>query len=262
MKSLLTALDEGRLVELPDADKNKALEYLSLLIEAIPGIAQRNDIVQEVQKREITGNTGIGKGIACPHARREGEGDLLCAIGWSPQGIDYGAPDGQKVHLVVMYYIPDSEKNYYLKEISSLAQAVDKTGDISTIIKAQDIHAVRNQLLDWVGLAIDAALPEPKARMIKLQERVAAAAAAEAVGVKKPFLIVPFSVLLSLSQKPIILTHDPDFQRLAESQLTLAALLKEGETFPLAEYQVIVRSVTNYVADWNLHECFAVKAAG
>jgi mannitol/fructose-specific phosphotransferase system IIA component (Ntr-type) len=88
MKSLLTALDEGRLVELPDTDKNKALEYLALLIEAIPGIAQRNDIVQEVQKREISGNTGIGKGIACPHARRDGEGDLLCAIGWSPQGID------------------------------------------------------------------------------------------------------------------------------------------------------------------------------
>ena len=52
MKSLLSALDEGRLVELPDTDKEKTLEYLALLIEAIPGIAQRNDIVQEVKKRE------------------------------------------------------------------------------------------------------------------------------------------------------------------------------------------------------------------
>jgi mannitol/fructose-specific phosphotransferase system IIA component (Ntr-type) len=259
MKSLLTALDEGRLVELPDTDKNKALEYLALLIEAIPGIAQRNDIVQEVEKREVSGNTGIGKGIACPHARREGEGDLLCAIGWSPQGIDYAAPDGQKVHLVVMYYIPDSEKNYYLKEISSLAQAVEKTGDISTIIMAQDIHAVRNQLLDWVSLAIDAAAPEPKARMIKLQEREAAVAAAEAVQAKAPFLIVPFSVVLSAAQKPIILTHDADFLRIGESQPALPSLLKTSETFSLAGYQIVVRSVTSYAADWALHECLAIK---
>ncbi|MGA3051674.1 MAG: PTS sugar transporter subunit IIA [Chitinispirillaceae bacterium] len=259
MKSLLTALDEGRLVELPDTDKNKALEYLALLIEAIPGIAQRNDIVQEVQKREISGNTGIGKGIACPHARRDGEGDLLCAIGWSPQGIDYDAPDKEKVHLVVMYYIPDSEKNFYLKEISSLAKAVEKTGDISSIIKAQDIHAVRNQLLDWVSLAIDAAAPEPKARMIKLQEREAAVAAAEAVGAKKLILIVPFSVVLSTAQKPIILTQDADFLRTAESQTTLPGLLKGGETFPLSGYQIVVRSVTSYAANWVLHECFAVK---
>jgi mannitol/fructose-specific phosphotransferase system IIA component (Ntr-type) len=259
MKSLLSALDEGRLVELPDTGKDKALEYLALLIEAIPGIAQRNDIVQEVQKRELSGNTGIGKGIACPHARREGEGDLLCAIGWSPQGIDYVAPDGQRVHLVIMYYIPDSEKNLYLKEISSLAKALEKSGDISTIINAQDIHAVRNQLLDWVSLAIDAAAPEPKARMIKLQEREAAVAAAEAVQEKKPFLIVPFSVVLSTTQKPIILTRDADFLRIAESQATLAGLLKGGADFPLAGYQIVVRSVTSYAADLALHECFAIK---
>ncbi len=262
MKSLLTALDEGRLVELPDTDKNKALEYLALLIEAIPGIAQRNDIVQEVQKRELSGNTGIGKGIACPHARREGEGDLLCAIGWSPLGIAYDAPDGEKVHLVIMYYIPDSEKNYYLKEISSLAKALDKTDDIATIIKAQDIHAVRNQLLDWVSLAIDATTPEPKARMIKLQEREAAVAAAEAVQAQKPFLIVPFSVVLSLAQKPVILTHDIDFLRIAESQPTLSGLLKGSETFPLAGYQILVRSVNSFLADLIQYECFAIKIGG
>ena len=259
MKSLLTALDEGRLVELPDADKDKALEYLALLIEAIPGIAQRNDIVLEVKKREASGNTGIGKGIACPHARREGEGDLLCAIGWSPQGIDYGAADGQKVHLVIMYYIPDSEKNYYLKEISSLARAVDKAGDISTIIKAQDIHAVRNQLLDWISYAIDTGTPEPKARMIKLQEREAAAVLAAAGAPQAPFLIIPFSVLLSAAQKPVVLSRDPEFTRFAETQNNLVNLLKGGKNFPFSGYQVVVRSVASFAGDRSLHECLAIK---
>ena len=179
MKSLLSALQEGRLVELPDPDKDKALEYLALLIEAIPDVHNQADIVQEVKDREATASTALGKGIACPHARKSGEGDLLCAVGWSPQGIDYGAPDGQKVHLVIMYFIPDSQRNSYLKEISGLAKAVEKTYGIASIANAGDIHAVRSQLLDWVGFAIDSAIPDAKARMIKLQDKQAAILAAE-----------------------------------------------------------------------------------
>ena len=36
MKSLLDALQEGRLIELPEADKDRSLQYLGTLIEAIP----------------------------------------------------------------------------------------------------------------------------------------------------------------------------------------------------------------------------------
>src|SRR5271157_506723 len=187
MKSLLSALQEGRLVELPDPNKEKALEYLALLIEAIPDGHAQADIVQEVKQREAAASTALGKGIACPHARRIGEGDLLCAVGWSPQGIDYGAPDGQKVQLVIMYFIPDSQRNSYLKEISGLAKAVDKSKGIASIATAGDIHAVRSQLLDWVAYAIDTAIPDAKARMIKLQEKQAAILAEGPGKAARPF---------------------------------------------------------------------------
>ena len=64
MRSLLDALQEGRLVELPEVDKTKALEYLALLIEAIPDIGNRTDLVKAVNDRETQFNTGIGKGVA------------------------------------------------------------------------------------------------------------------------------------------------------------------------------------------------------
>ena len=98
--------------------------------------------------------------------------------------------------------------------------------------------------------------------MIKLQEREAAVAAAEAVQAQKPFLIVPFSVVLSPAQRQVILTHDADFLRIAESQPTLSGLLKGSETFPLAGYQILVRSVNSYLADWIQYECFAIKIGG
>jgi len=51
MKSLLNALQEGRLIELPDTGKDKALEYLALLIEAIPDIGTGVDLVEAVRVR-------------------------------------------------------------------------------------------------------------------------------------------------------------------------------------------------------------------
>ncbi|HUI91770.1 MAG TPA: PTS sugar transporter subunit IIA [Chitinivibrionales bacterium] len=258
MKSLLTAIDEGRLVELPDANKEKALEFLALLIEAIPGIAAKNDIVLEVKVRERTGNTGIGKGVACPHARREGEGDLLCAIGWSPQGIDYGSIDGQKVHLVIMYYIPDSQRNYYLKEISGLARAIETAGGITTINNATDIHAVRDQLLDWISYVLDSAVPESRARMIKLQEKEAAG---EVRG-KASVSIIPFSVILVEAQKPLVLSPDASFLRVMESQAGLSDLMKKNEPFEVGGYQVIVRTSSSFALNRFLHECLAIKIGG
>src|SRR6266404_4068209 len=176
MRSLLNALQDGRLVELPDTDKMKSLKYLAHLIEAIPEIGGSIDLAEQVIAQEQSNNTGIGLGVACPHVRVPGNGDLLSAVGWSPAGVDYGSKDGKKVHLVVMYYIPESQKNTYLKEVSSLVRAVRPEGEIQSIAKAEDIAKVREELLDWVQASIDAGIPETKARMIRLEARQAAMA--------------------------------------------------------------------------------------
>src|SRR5882724_6056371 len=181
MRSLLRALQEGRLVELPDTDKDKSLQYLAHLIEAIPEVPS-TELAEDALAREKSGNTGIGLGVACPHVRSQNDGPLLCAVGWSPAGIDYGSKDGGKVHLVVMYYIPDSQKTTYLREVSALAGAIKREGGIQAIAKAADIPTVRDELLDWVSAATEAGMPETKARMIRLEARQAMAEAPAAPG--------------------------------------------------------------------------------
>ena len=69
MDSLLDALQEGRLIELPDHNKDQVLKFLAHIIEAIPWIPPNTDVVGLVMAREILTNTALGKGWACPHAR-------------------------------------------------------------------------------------------------------------------------------------------------------------------------------------------------
>src|SRR5512137_227589 len=99
MRRLLNALQDGRLFELPEAGKERALEFLARILDANPDIEVGTDAIEAVKQREQECNTGIGLGVAVPHVRaKRDEGELFCAIGWSQPGIEYGAPDGKPVH--------------------------------------------------------------------------------------------------------------------------------------------------------------------
>ena len=50
----------------------------------------------------------------------------MCAIGWSPKGIVYGPPGELPVEMVVMYLVPENQKNHYLKEVSIAGQGAEK----------------------------------------------------------------------------------------------------------------------------------------
>lgn len=260
MKSLLDALQDGRLVELPTNDKNDVLEYLALLLEAIPDIHSDIDIVEEILKREKEGNTGLGKGIAIPHLRAKHEGEMLCAVGWSPEGIDYGAPDGKRVHIVIMYFVPDSARATYLKELSSLAKAVLKSsGDILSN-ELSDIHDVRSKLLDWVEMSVNETLPDVTARMIRLEQKQAAKEAAVLASVEKqPFSVIPFTFITFESGESKILAQDKEFVERFERSAELAKITAANNALLMEGYYVKVTSSQNYFPNRVLHTCIAIK---
>ncbi|HVT72722.1 MAG TPA: PTS sugar transporter subunit IIA [Lacunisphaera sp.] len=272
MRSILNALQDGRLFELPDAGKDRALEFLARILDANPDIVVGTDTIEEVKKRERECNTGIGLGVGIPHIRAQREeGELFCAIGWSPPGIDYGAADGQHVHLVVMYYIPGAQKNVYLKEVSILFKAIRKTGGIEPVAHAPDLNAVRNQLLDWVSAAMGETGPEAVARMIKLDVKQTQAGPAAAAA---PLPAVPagaalrtegkaaaFQVLHHASGAVTVLATDAAWVGALEKDSTLATRLATSLPFSLEGRQVFVVASTPYAAGRVLYSCVAIPLA-
>jgi len=261
MKSLLDALQEGRLVELPTNDKNKVLKYLALLLEAVPDIQSSVDIVKEIEDREAEGNTGLGKGIACPHVRIKREGELLCAVGWSPEGIDYGAHDAKKVHIVIMYYIPDTQRVAYLKELSSLAKAVSKDKNEVMFESIADIQTVRNKLLDWVEMSVSDALPDATARMIRLEQKQQATEVAppRVEPGKKTVTIIPFTFIGLESGDYKILAQDKDFVDRFEPTKSFSKLLTTPELLEAEGYCISVISSLYYAGNRVVRECVAIK---
>ena len=260
MKSILTALQDGRLIELSDTDKGKALGYMASIMEAIPEVSSNVDVAGGVLEREGKANTGICKGWACPHIRVDGDGELFSVIGWSPAGIDYGAPDKAKVHLLVMYYIPENQRMVYLKELSGLAKAIQKGQGIENIEKAASLNDVRNELLNWVSASIDNTLPQAKARMIKLEAKHAQVAEAVEAAVftgKGLERLVPFYMITGNGSRNLALSQDAELVQVIEA--ADLAQLGEKQDFEAGHYKVFVRSRTLYKPNRAMYDCIAVK---
>jgi len=64
------------------------------------------DIAKAVIKRENEASTGIGKGVAVPHARHKAVKKVVAAIGISATGIDFSALDKQPVYTVILLLSP------------------------------------------------------------------------------------------------------------------------------------------------------------
>lgn len=259
MRSLLTALQEGRLIELPENDKTKALEYLATLIEAIPDANIEGGVTEKVLAREQAHNTGIGKGWGCPHVRSPKDGELLCAVGWSPDGIDYGASDHQRVHIVVMYFVPDTQKNAYLKEISSLAKAIMTQPALQDLQSLTELSEARNRLLDAISVALESTAPDARARMIQIEVRQSASKD-ELSTIPADFAnILPLSILVVPGAKPIVLCQNQELVIALEGSAQLVTDLAQHSQHEHQGFKIFSRAASSYQPDRLLYDCLAIR---
>jgi nitrogen PTS system EIIA component len=268
MDSLLDALQEGRLIELPDNDKFDSLQFLAHIIEAIPSVPKGTDVVGMVLAREKNTVTALGKSFACPHARVPYDEDLICAIGWSPTGINYGAPDNIPVHIVIMYLVPDNQRNHYLKEISLLAKALQSIDNLDAVRTATDLDSIRNYLLDLVNNSKSIIGSETRAKMIQLEAR--SAFVEQKIQQLSNIIIEPVIIVAGLNQKPVILSQNKELVDLLDNMLNEQSPQKVNSeqfidsistkgVFEYNGWRIVKRQSSIFQANRFLLDCYAVK---
>jgi mannitol/fructose-specific phosphotransferase system IIA component (Ntr-type) len=83
----------------------------------------RDVLLTLLRKREALGSTGIGSGVAIPHARSLVVDRLRVAFGRKAGGLEFGAVDGQPVRFVFLIVAPPLEvSNQYLPVLGRIAQ--------------------------------------------------------------------------------------------------------------------------------------------
>ncbi|HAR96893.1 MAG TPA: hypothetical protein DCR97_13170 [Deltaproteobacteria bacterium] len=259
MDTLLDALQEGRLIELPDNDKKDALQFLAHILEAIPSIPAGTDVEGLVMAREASVSTAIGKGWACPHARVSFDEDLMCVVGWSPTGIDFGAPDDIPVYIIAMYLVPTNQRNHYLREISILAKALTAYGEPEKWRSARELNEIRDDLLDLICSTKETVGPDTRARMIRLQARPAVEALLSPD--LSNLVIEPVTLVTAPGVRCVVLAQDPGLVGLLDSTGDLIDAIAGDGVLETGGWRLIRRDTVVYQADRVVYDCLAIRVS-
>lgn len=79
-------------------------------------------VAEAVWNREHIMSTGLGKGLAVPHARLEGLSAPIVALGISEEGIDFDAPDGLPAQIIFLILTPLHDSSAQLEILSDIAK--------------------------------------------------------------------------------------------------------------------------------------------
>ncbi len=84
--------------------------------------ASRESILAALKQREETMSTGIGFGIAIPHASSEDVEEVVAAFGRSTKGIEFDALDNAPVKFVVLFVVPKNQFQTHLRTLAAIAK--------------------------------------------------------------------------------------------------------------------------------------------
>lgn len=118
----------GIALDLTARTRTEVLDQLMALCARSGAVSVPEDARQAVLAREHKGSTGMEHGVALPHARTEAVDRMVCAVGISRQGVDFGALDGQLSHIFVMVLMPPSVTTEYTRLTGTLMRALDEPG--------------------------------------------------------------------------------------------------------------------------------------
>jgi len=112
------------ILDLKATDRWVAIEELVNILVAKKYIEawRRESVIQAVNNREKTMSTGIGFGIAIPHASTDAITKVTAIFARSPHGINFFSLDNQPVKIIVLFLVPAGQYQQHLKTLASISR--------------------------------------------------------------------------------------------------------------------------------------------
>jgi PTS system nitrogen regulatory IIA component len=126
--------------ELTPGDKEETLQRLTrLALKGLKGECQSGpeQVLAALREREAVTSTGIGNGVAIPHAKIDGLARMSLVLGRSATGIDFQALDDAPVHLVFMVIAPPKAISDYLKLLAAISAFVKNERNRKALLAAR-----------------------------------------------------------------------------------------------------------------------------
>ena len=139
-------------------DKVGLLRELAGRVAPLAGV-KAEVILKALNAREKLGSTGVGRGIAIPHARIDGVKRLVGVFASLRKPIDFAAIDEQPVDLVFLLLIPSGAGNEHVAALAAVSRRLRDTSVVKELRAERDGARLHARL---TGEGPDAPAPKPR----------------------------------------------------------------------------------------------------
>ncbi len=107
--------------DLDASNKEDIIKELVELVSGSPMVKDAEKLLKDVQNRENLVTTGVGYGVAFPHAKTKSVKGIIIAFGRCIKGVDFDAMDHKKVHLFFLIAAPEDAIGAHLNVMARLS---------------------------------------------------------------------------------------------------------------------------------------------
>ena len=125
-------------VPLEAFDKEEAIAELVELLVRTGKIKDRDGAVEALYVRETKGSTGIGGGVAIPHAKQDDLSGVALAVGVSRDGIEFDAADNEPVYLVFLVMAESHNPGPNVEVLADIGHLMQIPGVYKEMVAAKD----------------------------------------------------------------------------------------------------------------------------
>ena len=135
--SLVGLLDESLVkVGLESRGKEELFEEMADMLVRAGKVSDKEAIVKAIRDREAVMTTGVGKGVAIPHAKTDTIDGVVASVGTSADGIEYDAIDGEPVHLVFFVISATNAPELNIQTLATMARIMMVPGSYRRLCEA------------------------------------------------------------------------------------------------------------------------------
>jgi PTS system nitrogen regulatory IIA component len=139
---------EDILLDVDAPSKTRVFEEVGRLLERRHGLSQM-EVVDSLCAREKMGSTGLGQGVAIPHARVKSLHTAVAAYVRTSLPIQFDAPDGKPVSDMVVLLVPQHATEEHLQILASVAEMFADRPFREQLRMCVDASSVSRLFADW-----------------------------------------------------------------------------------------------------------------
>lgn len=106
--------------------KREVISEMVALLAKTREITNRAKFLRAIMEREKLASTGVGEGVAIPHARTEAAKEMVIAFARSEKGVDFDSLDKEPAYLIFMIAAPEKVIGPYLSVLARISRLLRK----------------------------------------------------------------------------------------------------------------------------------------